>query len=169
MSFIDHTHAWLRGEAVDMAVLSVVGVALLVLAIVLWRMVATPLGQALVIPCVLVAVLFLGSGLSGVLSAQTKIDQYSASYESDPDGFVQSEHDRVSGFDRIYAYTLIGAAVGFGLALCIFVLTDHATWRAFGIMFVFLALSALVIDGFSSERAAIYAAEIEKELARPDQ
>lgn len=54
----DHTHTWVRGEGIDMAVLSVVGLVLL-LTDGLWRIVATPLGQALVIPSTLVALLFL--------------------------------------------------------------------------------------------------------------
>lgn len=149
-----------------MTVLSAVGLALLLLAGGLWRIVATPLGQALVIPSALVALLFLSVGIFGVLSTPTKIAQYSASYEQDPSGFVQAEHDRVNGFEAIYIYTLIGAAIGFALALGIFLLTENATWRAIGIMFVFLGFSAVVIDGFSKERAAAYAAEIEIELKR---
>jgi hypothetical protein len=164
MPFIDHTHAWLRGEAIDMAVLAAIGLALILLAGGLWRFVTTPLGQALVIPTLLIAALFVTVGLYGCLSTPGKIAQASAAYAQDAGGFILSEQNHVAGFAQLYAYTLIGAAISFALALGIFVLTDHATWRAIGIALVFLGLSAMTIDGFSKERAAIYATQIEKAL-----
>lgn len=165
MSFIEHTHDWLRGEAVDMAVLSATGLALLSLAFVLWRFVTTPLGQALVIPTLLVSLLFLVVGFYGVVSTPIKIAEFSAAYDLDPLGLVQAEQTRVAGFQALYTYTLMGATIGFALATGLFLATDQAVWRAIAIALVFVGLSALVIDGFSKERAATYAAQIEEELA----
>ncbi|BDY05262.1 hypothetical protein [Ferrimonas sp. YFM] len=167
MSFIEHTHAWVRGEGVDMAVLCGVGLLLLLVAGGLWRFVATPLGQALVIPISLIALLFLGVGVFGVVSTPAKLAQFSAAFELDPSGFVQSEQERVAGFEALYLYTLIGAAIGFALALGIFWQTQSVTWRAIGIALVVLGLAALVIDGFSKERATVYQAEIDKALSSP--
>ncbi|MCY3985322.1 MAG: hypothetical protein OXC72_14015 [Roseovarius sp.] len=164
MAFIDHTQIWLRGEAVDMTAVSVAGFALLLLAGGLWRFASTPLGQALVIPTTLIAVLFLGFGFYSVVSTPGQITKYTAAFDLDPSGFVQAERDRIAAFEALYRYTLIGATIAFLSALGIYVLTDHATWRAIAVAFVFLGLSGLIVDGFSKERATVYASAIDRAL-----
>ncbi|MDE0000478.1 MAG: hypothetical protein OXQ89_22255 [Rhodospirillaceae bacterium] len=50
MHFLDHTLAWVPGEAFEMSLLALAGAMVLVAAGVLWRLAPTPIGQALPLP-----------------------------------------------------------------------------------------------------------------------
>ena len=168
MSFIDHTHIWARGEAVDMIILAITGCLLLILTFVVWQFINTSLGNALIIPLMIVSLLFIGFGIHGIITIPARMINFSISFEQDPIEFIRAEHARLSGFADIYRYTLIATTIGFIYTIGIFAFTDNSTWRAIGIMLAFVGLSALIIDSFSKERASRYISEIETELERYD-
>ncbi|WP_420583670.1 hypothetical protein [Ruegeria sp.] len=164
MQFLDHTLAWARGEAFEMSLLATAGVVVLVVAGLMWRFAPTPVGQALPIPLVVVALIFLAGGLGGSIGSQDRLADYAAAFNQDPVAFVHAEKARVEAFEALYTYTLIGAAVAFAAALALFVFSEHATLRAIAVALVFLGLSALIVDMFSKERAVTYANAIEAEI-----
>ena len=73
---------------------------------------------------------------------------------------------RVESFEAIYRYTLIGTAMAFTVALCLFAKSESPTLRGIAVALVLLGFSALVIDMFSKERAVVYEQAIDAEIKR---
>ena len=168
MTFLDHSIAWQRGEAFEMMVLAGAGGVVLILAVGLWRSAPTALGQALALPLVVVALIFLAAGVLGSLGTTERLAAFSAAFEADPVAFVQAEKARVEAFQRLYTYTIIGAAGAFTGAVMIFVFSEHPLLRAIAVSLAFIGLTGLVVDMFSKERADRYSAAIQSELARTE-
>ncbi|MCY4258902.1 MAG: hypothetical protein OXC91_01380, partial [Rhodobacteraceae bacterium] len=165
-TFLDHTLIWTKGEDFEMALLVGAGLIVLIVAVLFWRLAATPISQSLPIPLVIVALLFLAVGIGGLLGSPAKIAEYTAAFEQDPEGFVHAEKDRVEGFRVLYIYTIIGAAIAFAISVLIFAFTLHPLARAIAVTMAFLGLAGLVFDMFSKERAMTYADAIDAELNR---
>ncbi len=166
MTLLDHTLAWARGEDFEMALLAGAGLIILMIAALFWRLAATPVSQSLPIPLAAVAFLFLAVGIGGLLGSPARIAAYTTAFEQDPVQFVHAEKSRVEGFEVLYAATIIGAAIGFAVALLIFAFTLHPLARAIAITIAFLGFAGLVFDMFSKERAMTYADAIDAELVR---
>ncbi len=166
MTPLDHAIVWQRGEAFEMLLLSAVGVAVLILAAGLWRYAPTAMGQALPLPLAAVGLLFLIAGIIGSLGTQARLDALEAAFVADPVAFVQAETVRVTAFQSLYTYTLIGAAVSFAIAVLIFALSEHHMLRAIAVSLALVGLTGLVVDMFSQERANRYSAALESECAR---
>lgn len=165
MSFFEHSRAWYQGESLDMAVLAAVGITLLLAAALFWRLGHTPLGQAMALPLAVVALIFLGAGVSGVVGTPAKIAAAEVRFRADPQAYVQAERARVDGFEALYRYTMLGAALAFALAVAAFALSDGPNTRAIAFALALLGTSALLIDAYSQERAAGYATAIDAQLA----
>ncbi|MYI69489.1 MAG: hypothetical protein F4103_12350 [Boseongicola sp. SB0673_bin_14] len=169
MNFLDNTLAWARGEAFEMSLLALAGALLLAAAGALWRLAPTPAGQALPLPLAVLALVFLVAGLAGSIDATGRLEAYAAAFDRDPAAFVHAERARVEAFQSLYAWTMIGAAAAFAVAVALFALSGHATLRAVAVALALAGLSALVVDMFSKERAATYARAIEAEIERLDE
>ncbi|MCY4051358.1 MAG: hypothetical protein OXE41_07230 [Gammaproteobacteria bacterium] len=166
MNFLDHTMIWAKGETFDMLLLALVGTLLFVIAGLLWKFAPTPVGQALPIPLSVVAMIFIIAGMVSNWGNSSRLAQYESAYEQSAASFVHAEKARVSAFEAIYTYTIIGAAIAFAIAIVLFQLSENETIRAIAITLALIGLSGLVIDMFSKERATTYEQAIDAEIAR---
>ena len=166
MNFLDHTMIWAKGEAFEMSLLALVGALLLVIAGLLWKFAPTPVGQALPIPLSVVAMIFIVAGMVSTWGNSVKLTQYESMYEQSAPRFVHAEKARVRKFEDLYAYTIIGAAMAFAIAIVLFQLSENETIRAIAVTLVLIGLSGLVVDMFSKERAKIYEQAIDAEIVR---
>lgn len=166
MTFFDSTIVWAKGEAFEMLVLAVAGVAVLLTAGLLWKFGTTPVGNALPAPLVVVAMIFILSGIGGYVTSPGKIAEFEVAYEESPVAFITAEKTRVENFDVIYRYTIVGAGLAFFAAILVFSLTLNPIARAVAVALVAIGLAGLVIDMFSKERAVAYEFAIDTELAR---
>ncbi len=166
MSFFDHTVIWSKGEILEVSLVALVGALLFVIAGLFWKLASTPVGQALPIPLSVVAIIFIVTGIVGSIGTSSKLAKYEIAYEQSPSSFVHTEKARVKKFETVYAYTLIGAAIAFAIAIVMFKLSENETLRAVAVTLVLVGLSGLVIDMFSKERAATYERAIDAEIVR---
>ena len=166
MTFLDHSLAWLRGEAFEMLLVSLVGIIILALAVVLWRIGQSPFAQTLPYMLIIVAAIFIMAGVWSYVMTPRQTKLYTESFEQDPQAFVVTEQKRVAGFERTYHYTIIGAAVAFTVAVLLFLLSNNIWARSSAVAIVFIGFSGLVIDMFSEHRAQSYRQAIEQEIAR---
>lgn len=160
MGLINHTLEWAKGEALEMLIVAFAGILVLLIAIALWRFTSSAVGQALVIPLMLVAFIFLGAGVWGQVTHKEKLKAYSQAYEQDSSAFAESELKRVERFDVLYKYTIISAGLLFLFAIIAFGFSQSPILRATAVACAFIGLSGMIIDMFSKERANKYLTQI---------
>jgi hypothetical protein len=156
MDFLRHSVAWVRGEIFEMTLVAVAGTTLVALGIAFWRLGATPLAKAMLVPLVVIGLLFATIGVSGIVSNRQRIPAFEQAHHEDAMAFARAEKERVEGFQYMYRITNVLAPICFALAVGLFWLTLNAYARAVGIALVLFGLFGLVIDGFSKERADLY-------------
>lgn len=167
MDLIRHSIDWVRGEIFEMTLIAVAGALLAGLGVVFWKVGATPLAKAMLVPLVVIGLLFAAIGVSGYASNLRRIPAFEQAYRQDAPAFAQAEKVRVEGFQYMYKITNVLAPICFALAVALYWLTLNAHARAAGIALVLFGLFGLVIDGFSKERADIYYARVLAALPTP--
>ena len=161
MELIDYTNKWLAGEIFEGKSILIAGVCLLVLTFFVWRTGSTEYSRAILLPKLVVALLHIGIGGGRVVSNTRRIPQFAEQYrQQTQQEFIDSENARVNGFMSIYPQVIIFAAVLFAVAICLFAFCTKPWLRATALALIYLALSTLVIDYFSKERAITYQNEI---------
>ncbi|MCY4267415.1 MAG: hypothetical protein OXC67_05945 [Flavobacteriaceae bacterium] len=156
MHFINHTLEWYKGEAFESLVSSVFGVLLIIVALYSWRMGTTQGAHALVIPLLLIGLLLVGFGSYGYFKNQNAIKHFEQVQPKEMASFIQSEKERVEGFQSLYTFTKYLALSLFALAMIIFFFIENKNWQAIAIAFIIIGISGLIIDYFSEERANNY-------------
>lgn len=156
MKFIEATIAWTKGEIAEALITSAFGVLLIIFALCLWKFASYQSAHALVMPLVCVGLILGLSGGYNAYSNQNKIAQFEQRWAENSQDFLQSEKERVEGFQYLYTFTKYLAAILFAIAILIFFFVQNKHWQAIAIAFVILGLSGLVIDYFSKERADAY-------------
>lgn len=165
MQFIQHSIEWAKGEIFESSITGGAGLLLIALALVFWKFGQTPGAKAMLIPLGLTGMLLAFSGVSGYNSNQKRIEEYKAVDPTELVDFVKSEKERVEGFESLYTFTMVFAALCFAAACTIFWLTSNPHWRAAAIALVVLGSAGLIIDSFSKERADVYYGEILRALS----
>lgn len=155
MSFIEHTIWWYKGEVLESVITCCCGVLLMIIAFAFWRFGQTPGAQAVVIPLMVVGLILGGSGGYNAYTNQKMVNDLKLDNNQVEREYVQSEKERVEGFQYLYMFTKYLAVVLFLGAVVIFFLTEK--WaQSIGVGMIILGLSGLVIDYFSKERADQY-------------
>ena len=161
MELIDYTNKWLADEIFEGKSILVAGLCLLVLAFVVWRIGTTEYARAILLPMLVVALLHIGIGAGMVVTNKQRIPQFTEQYQRQtPQEYIASENARVDGFMTIYPQVIIFAAVSFAVGIGLFAFCSKPWLRATALALIYLALSCLVIDYFSKERAVTYQQKI---------
>ena len=156
MNFLQHTLDWYNGEAFEASLIGIFGVIVLIVALLFWKLGFTPNAKYLVIPLVVFGLLLSIMGTIGFISNKNKLTELKRTEIINEIEFIQSEAERVEGFQWLYTFTIILAAVSFFLAVCFFIFSNSKQLQAIGIVIILLGLTGLVIDYFSKERADFY-------------
>jgi hypothetical protein len=156
MDFLQYTINWTRGEIFEGTMIGLFGIVTFIIGALFWKFGVTPGARAMLIPLLVLGLFFAATGISMYNTNQKRIPVFQEAHAQDPAAFVQSERERVEGFQYLYTITLVLAPVCFVLATAFFWLSMNHHLRAVGIALVLFGLSGLVIDYFSKERADIY-------------
>ena len=161
MELIDYTNKWLAGEIFEGKSILAAGICLLALTFIVWRTGSTEHARAILLPMLVVAVLHIGIGGSMIVSNSQRIPQFTEQYQRQTrQEYIASENARVNGFMSVYHQVIIFAAVSFAVGICLFAFCTKTWLRASALALIYLALSTLVIDYFSKERAITYQHEL---------
>lgn len=164
MSFIQHSIAWARGEIFEASIMGGVGLLLLVIAFLYWRIGSTPGAKAMILPLLAVGLILGVAGISGRSGNQKHIERCEALEPDALPEFVRAEKERVEGFESLYNFTMILAPICFAAACIIFWLTLNPHARGVAVALLLIGASGLVIDLFAKERGDIYYGKILEEL-----
>jgi len=156
MNFFDHTTSWLKGEILEAALILSFGFAAGLTAFLFWKLGATPNAKALLVSLVITGTIYAVIGLSMLIANQNRMKAFKLSFHQDSRAFIQSEKKRVEDFQYGYTVSKIVATVCFPLTLLLFWLPKNPTLQGIGIGLSLFALSGLVVDYFSQERADTY-------------
>lgn len=164
MDFIHHTTNWVKGEIFEAALFGTFGLLTIICALLFWRFGDTPNSKAVIIPFAVVGVFFLATAISGIVSNNRRLTEYTEAFRKDKSTFVKSEKKRVEDFQYLYKMTIIIASVSFAVSICFFLFTNHPMLRAIGLALIVFGLTGLIIDYFSKERADTYYKAITTEI-----
>lgn len=161
MDFIEHAIAWCKGEIFEGRIILISGIVVVILAFLFYKLGTTLNAKALLYPLLVVGFLFVGIGVTMPYTNSKRITKFQKAYNENPKAFIQSEKERVEGFQYMYTMTLIIAAVSFAFAALVFWFSQSPLLKAIAISVALFGISGLVIDHFSEERAEIYYQKIE--------
>ncbi len=164
MELIQHTINWAKGEILEATIMGTIGFLILASALMFWKFGSTPYAKAMVIPLLVVGIIPLLAGISGVISNRNRIPDYEQAWQQDPQKFMLAEKERVEGFDEIFKYTYPGAIIFVISGAVLFFVLSSPTGKAISLALMVLGLMAYFIDHFAAERAQIYLEQIEKAL-----
>lgn len=156
MDLIKHTIQWCKGEIFEGKMILLFGLLLLIITFSFWKFGYTINEKALIIPMLVLSLLHIGTGITMIYSNTHKQNDYTTSYNKEPEKFRQSELVRAQGFIKYYPltrYFSIGLILG---GFLLFVLLSKATGKSIGLCVMVLGFSVIVIDYFSEERAYTY-------------
>lgn len=156
MEFLEHAVAWCKGEIFEGRLILLFGIIVLVSAFLFSKVGETPSAKAMLYPLLVVGILFVGIGGIMSYSNPKRIVEFETAYAENPKAFIQSEKERVEGFQYMYTVTLVIATLSFTFAMFVFWFSNSPTLKAVAIAVAIFGISGLVIDYFSEERAAIY-------------
>jgi heme/copper-type cytochrome/quinol oxidase subunit 4 len=164
MDFYQYTQGWLKGELFEGTIVFISGILLVVISLLFWKYGTTPNAQSLVIPIMVVGLLFaVGIGFM-IFSNQQRVAEFKEAYQQSSIEFVKSEKQRVEDFQVLYKYSVGFAAISFFLTIVAFGFMENRTFQSICIALMIIAVSLIVIDHFSKERAATYYQHILLEL-----
>ncbi|HEX8018771.1 hypothetical protein [Mucilaginibacter sp.] len=156
MSFFNSTSAWIKGEIFEGVLILVFGASIIFLGLMFWKFGGTPNARALIFPLIIVGFVYSALGGSMYVSNQTRLPVFQQKFSQNQSEFIQSEKKRVEAFQYMYTISKVVATVCFSLTLLIFWLSKSALWQGWSIGLALFAISGLVVDYFSKERAEIY-------------
>jgi predicted histidine transporter YuiF (NhaC family) len=164
MDFIQHTTNWVKGEIFEATIFGSFGLLTIICSLLFWKFGVSPNSKAVIIPFAIVGVFFLATAISGIVSNNKRLTEYTEAFQKDKKSFIESEKKRVEDFQYLYKMTVIIAAVSFAVAICFFLFTDNYILRAIGLALIVFGLTGLIIDYFSKERADNYYKAITTEI-----
>lgn len=156
MSFYNHTLNWITGELFEAYFILNFGIITIIGGFLFGKFGSTPNAKALLIPLVIVGIIYAAIGLSMVVSNNKRLTTYKQDFDKNNYTFVQSEKKRVEDFQIGYTISKIVASVCFPITLLLFWFSKSPNFQALGIGLALFALSGLVVDYFSQERADEY-------------
>ncbi|MDR6804598.1 hypothetical protein J2Y45_003094 [Dyadobacter sp. BE34] len=165
MDFFQNTINWIKGELFEASLILSFGLVTVLAAFLFWKFGTTPNAKALFFPLLICGLVYttIGSGMR--ISNPKRMTKYQHEYKVNRAAFIQAEKKRVEDFQYGYTISKIVASLFFPMTVLIFWLTKNPTWQGIGIGLAYFALSGLVIDYFSQERADIYYKAIRQALS----
>jgi undecaprenyl pyrophosphate phosphatase UppP len=103
-------------------------------------------------------------GVPMAFSNQKRLVEFQSNYDQNPTTFIQSEKERVEGFQYMYKTALIATIVFLVVALCLLWFTKNQYLQASAIALILFGLSLQMIDYFSKERAKVYYEYIDQQI-----
>lgn len=156
MDFFNHTITWIKGEILEAIFITAFGLLTIAVGFFFWKLGAIPSAKALLMPLVVTGVIYSVIGISMYVSNQKRLTDMELSYKLDNAAFISAEKQRVESFKYMYVISKVVATVFFAATLLLFWFTKGPGLHALGIGLSLFALSGLVVDYFSKERADIY-------------
>lgn len=156
MNFFNDTSAWIRGEIFEAVLIFTFGIVAIISGALFWKFGTTSNAKALVIPLVATGIVYASLGGSMYISNHKRLPVYQQSFSENAIEFIKAEKKRVEGFQYMYTISKVVATVFFTMTLLIFWFSKSSTLQGFGIGLTIFAISGLVVDYFSQERAEIY-------------
>jgi len=166
MGFFEHTTNWFKGEAFEGGMITLWGIALVILSAYFWKFGHLMTARALVIPFLVVGLFWSIAGGAGIYRNTLRLEEFHIEYKKDPAVFVESEKKRVEGFIGWYRYLLIGWTVLTIIGLAIFMFWGGHQGRAIGLAVIVFATAGLLVDHTSEHNAYTYYDEINKATVR---
>ncbi len=157
---VEHTLNWYKGEIFEAKFILTFGLITLIIVFLFRYLGSTPYAKALLIPLLVAGLIFSVIGGSMYISNKKKIETVVQNFKNDNVQFVQSEKQRVEGFQYLYPFSLGISAVCFILAFIFLAFTKNIHLHASAIALASFGLAFMVIDYFSKERASIYYEQI---------
>ena len=156
MDFFTHTTAWIKGEILEALLITAFGLVTLAGGFLFWKLGSAPAAKALLLPLVITGIIYSAIGISMYMSNQKRLTEYEQNYKLDSLSFIKAEKQRVESFQYMYVISKVVATVFFAVTLLLFWFTKNPGLHALGIGLTLFALTGLVVDYFSQERAEIY-------------
>lgn len=156
MDFFTHTTAWIKGEILEAVLITAFGLVTIAGGFLFWKLGTMPTAKALLMPLVVTGVIYSAIGISMYMSNQKRLTEYEQNYKLDSLSFIKAEKQRVENFQYMYVISKVVATVFFAVTLLLFWFTKNPGLHALGIGLTLFALTGLVVDYFSQERAEIY-------------
>lgn len=156
MNLFSSTSAWIKGEIFEGILIFVFGISAIFIGSMFWKFGTTPNARAVVIPLIVIGAVYGVLGGSMYFSNQKRLTAFQQSFNQNQVEFLQSEKKRVEDFQYMYTISKVVATVCFSLTLLIFWFSKNPTWQGWGIGLTLFAVSGLMVDYFSQERAEIY-------------
>lgn len=156
INFFNDTSAWIKGEIFEAVLIFVFGIITILSGALFWKLGTTPNAKALIIPFVATGIVYAALGGSMYISNHKRMPVYQQSFSESRLEFIRAEKKRVEGFQYMYTISKIVATVFFTLTLLIFWFSKSSMLQGFGIGLTIFAISGLVVDYFSQERAEVY-------------
>jgi len=160
MELIQHTINWTKGEIEEALIMGIVGFLFVISALLFWKLGNTPNAKAMVLPLLIVGMIPLVAGVSGVYTNKKRMIEYTKQYHADPAAFIQSEKERVEAFDEIFKYSYPAAIILLIGGAILFFVFKSPNWKAVSLSLMLIGLMAYFIDHFVAERADKYLEEI---------
>lgn len=164
MSFYNHTLNWIMGELFEAYFITYFGTITIIAGVLFGKFGYTPNSKALLIPLLAVGIIYTAIGLSMIVSNNQRMTAYRQNFEQNNTAFIHSEKKRVEDFQIGYTISKIVATICFPLTLFLFWYSKNPNAMAAGIGLSLFALSGLIVDYFSQERADEYYKRIVMEL-----
>ena len=156
MDFFTHTTAWIKGEILEALLITAFGLVTLAGGFLFWKLGSVPAAKALLLPLIVTGLIYSAIGISMYISNQKRLTEYEQNYKLDSLSFIKAEKQRVESFQYMYVISKVVATVFFAVTLLLFWFTKNPGLHALGIGLTLFALTGLVVDYFSQERAEIY-------------
>lgn len=156
MNFFSSTSAWIKGELFEASQILSFALLTLIAGFMFWKTGTTANSKALFLPLLVIGLIYAAIGGGMLVSNKKRLSEFPQACEKDNNTFIQIEKKRVEDFQFGYTISKIVASICFPLTLVIFWYTKKPTWQGVGIGLSYFALTGLVVDYFSQERAAIY-------------
>ena len=156
MDFFTHTTAWVKGEILEATLITAFGFVAITGGFLFWKLGSAPAAKALLLPFVVTGVIYSAIGISMYVSNQKRLTEYEQIYKQDSLSFMKAEKQRVESFQYMYVISKVVATIFFAATLLLFRFTQSPNFHALGIGLTLFALSGLVVDYFSQERADMY-------------
>ncbi len=156
MDFFTHTVAWIKGEILEATLITAFGLITIAGGFLFWKVGSVPAAKALLLPLIVTGIIYSAIGISMFVSNQKRLTDYELNYKQEDSAFIKAEKQRVEKFQYMYVISKVVATVFFAATLLLFWFTQSTNLHALGIGLTLFALSGLVVDYFSQERAETY-------------
>jgi membrane-bound ClpP family serine protease len=164
MDFYQNTNNWLKGELFEGTIILITGIILCIISLLFWRFGSTPNAKSLITPVMVVGLLFSLGIASMMVSNQKRTAGFEKAYKENPKEFIESEKQRVEEFQVLYKYSVGFAAISFLLTIIAFGFVENRIFQSICIALMIVAVSLIIIDHFSKERAQVYYQQILTEI-----